>query len=97
MRIQGLKETEQTGQDAPSAGFVSAEQRCPPQVKRRRCVYSLFADVVFGGQSRGVGAESVVGQSPVLTAVILGTTHSQRLSNISSLYSVITRCTHSVS
>lgn len=81
--------------DVPSAGFVSAEQRRHPQVKQQKCVNSLFADVVFGGHSGGVGAESVVSQSPVLTAVILETKRS-RLSTISSFYSGFHHFPHSL-
>lgn len=96
MRIQGLKETKKkTNQTLPSAGVVSAEQRRHPQVKQRRCVNSLFADVVFGGHSGGVGAESVVSQRPVLTAVILETKRS-RLSTISSFYSGFHHVPHSL-
>lgn len=53
-------------------------QRRPLQEKRPRCVDSLFAGVVFGGQSRGVKTGGVVGQHPVLAAVVLET-RSQHL------------------
>lgn len=75
MRIHGLEETKNRQVRAPSA-----EQQCPLQVRRCRCSHSLFADAAFGGQRSGFGAESVVGQRPVLAAVVLETQGSHCLS-----------------
>lgn len=80
MRIQGLGETKSQAVRAPSA-----EQQCHLQVRQRSCSHSLFADVVFGGQSGGFGAESVVSQGPVLAAVVLETQGSHCLSVTTSL------------
>lgn len=51
--------------------FASAGQRRPLQVEEQQCVHSLFAKARFGCQARGVGAETIFSQSPVLAALVL--------------------------
>lgn len=49
-------------------------RRCPLLVRWQSCAHSLSADAVFGGQrGGGVRAQGVVGQRPVLAAVVLQT------------------------